>query len=141
MSNPNSAKYDTIKNLPHHVSSKRRQMTSAERAAQFAPFAALAGYESAIQETARLTDEQPELTDDEKQLLNYKLQMILENLSCEPEVKITYFCPDSRKAGGRYVSINARIAAINEYSRRITLTDKREIEIDRIIDLDGDLFP
>lgn len=141
MSTPNSAKYDTIKNLPHHVSSKRRQMTNAERAAQFAPFAALAGYESAIQEAARLTDEQPELTDDEEQLLNYKLQIVLENLSCEPEVSITYFCPDARKVGGRYVSINARIAAINEYKRRITLTDKREIEIDRIIDLDGDLFP
>ena len=141
MSNPNGAKYDTIKNLPHHVSSKRRQMTNAERAAQFAPFAALAGYESAIQETERLTDEQPELTDDEKQLLNYKLQIVLENLSCEPEVKITYFCPDERKVGGRYVTVNGRVTAVDEYSRRITLTDKREIEIDRIIDLDGDLFP
>lgn len=141
MSNPNGAKYDTIKNLPHHVSSKRRQMTNAERAAQFAPFAALAGYESAIQETARLTDEQPELTDDEKQLLNYKLQIVLENLSREPEVKITYFCLDARKAGGRYVTVSARIAAIDEYNRRITLTDKREVEIDKIIDLDGDLFP
>ena len=141
MSNSNGAKYDTIKNLPHHVSSKRRQMTNAERAAQFAPFAALAGYESAIQETARLTDEQPELTDDEKQLLNYKLQIVLENLSCEPEVKITYFCPDARKAGGRCVTVNGRVTAVDEYSRRITLIDKREIEIDRIIDLDGDLFP
>lgn len=141
MSNPNNAKYDTIKNLPHHVSSKRRQMSNTERAAQFAPFAALAGYESAIQETARLTDEQPELTDDEKQLLNYKLQIVLENLSREPEVKITYFCLDARKAGGRYVTVSARIAAIDEYNRRITLTDKREVEIDKIIDLDGDLFP
>ena len=141
MSNLNGAKYDTIKNLPHHVSSKRRQMTNAERAAQFAPFAALAGYESAIQEAARLTDEQPELTDDEKQLLNYKLQIILENLSCEPEVKITYFCPDARKPGGKHVTVSARIVAIDEYSRRITLTDKHEIEIGQIIDLDGDLFP
>lgn len=116
-------------------------MTNAERAAQFAPFAALAGYESAIQETARLTDEQPELTDDEKQLLNYKLQIVLENLSREPEVRITYFCPDARKAGGRYVTVNGRVTAVDEYSRRITLTDKREVEIEKIIDLDGDLFP
>ena len=97
-------RYDDIINLPHHVSSKRPQMPILERAAQFLPFSALTGYEDAVKETARLTDTRIELEESEKDLLNTKLHVLLDNLATEPKVKITYFLPDGRKSGGKYVS-------------------------------------
>ena len=74
----NSGGYEDIINLPHHVSSKRPQMPMLDRAAQFSPFAALTGYDDAIHETGRLTDEKIDLSEEEKEALDRKQQILVE---------------------------------------------------------------
>ena len=87
-------KYDDIINLPHHISSKHPRLSMEQRAAQFAPFAALTGYGDSIKETARLTDNRIELNEEEKEMLNIKLQELKNKVSIMPQVTITYFVPD-----------------------------------------------
>ena len=99
--------YEDIINLPHHVSPTRPQMPMSDRAAQFAPFAALTGYDAAIKETGRLTDEKIELDEEALTALDMKYQFLMDALDDAPEVTITYFQPDERKAGGKYVSQSA----------------------------------
>ena len=125
-------RYDDIINLPHHVSSKRPQMPILERAAQFLPFSALTGYEDAVKETARLTDTRIELEESEKDLLNTKLHILLDSLATEPKVKITYFLPDGRKSGGKYVSNMGTVIKIDLYNRQIKLEDETVIPLDDI---------
>lgn len=125
-------RYDDIINLPHHVSSKRPQMPILERAAQFLPFSALTGYEDAVKETARLTDTRIELEESEKDLLNTKLHILLDSLATEPKVKITYFLPDGRKSGGKYVSKMGTLKKMNLYNRQIKLEDETVIPFDDI---------
>lgn len=90
-------RYDDIIQLPHHVSAVRPQMPIADRAAQFAPFAALTGHDAAIRETARLTDEKAELDENAKEVLDETLRMVQELLPGQPEITVTYFQPDDRK--------------------------------------------
>ena len=97
--------YSDIIHLPHHVSKTHPQMSMHDRAAQFSPFAALTGYDSAILETARLTKEKILLNEDMQELLDIKFQRLLEHLSEKPLISITFFCPDKHKQGGSYVSI------------------------------------
>ena len=97
-------RYDEIINLPHHISKTRPQMPMSDRAAQFAPFAALTGYDSAIMETGRLTDERIELDEEALTALDMKYQLLMDALNEAPKVTITYFQPDERKAGGKYAS-------------------------------------
>lgn len=125
-------RYDDIINLPHHVSSKRPQMPILERAAQFLPFSALTGYEDAVKETARLTDTRIELEESEKDLLNTKLHILLDSLATEPKVKITYFLPDGRKSGGKYVSKMGAVKKIDLYNLQIKLEDETVIPFDDI---------
>ena len=99
-----SNKYDEILSLPHHVSKTRPQMPMSDRAAQFAPFAALTGYDSAIKETGRLTDERIELDEEALTALDIRYQLLMDAFDDAPEVTITYFQPDERKAGGKYAS-------------------------------------
>ena len=95
-----SENYEDIINLPHHVSSKRPQMPMLDRAAQFSPFAALTGYDDAIHETARLTNNKVDLSEEEKETLDRKQQILSEKLSNHPPLTITYFVPDAKKSGG-----------------------------------------
>ncbi len=81
--------YDDIIHLPHHVSTKHPRMSALDRAAQFSPFAALTGHDSAIKETARLTDIKLELDEDKKEELDSCLQMLREQTALSPEVEIT----------------------------------------------------
>ena len=97
-------RYNEIINLPHHVSKTRPQMPMSDRAAQFAPFAALTGYDSAIKETGRLTDERIELDEEALTALDMKYQLLMDAFDDAPEVTITFFQPDERKAGGKYAS-------------------------------------
>ena len=97
-------RYNEIINLPHHVSKTRPQMPMSDRAAQFAPFAALTGYDSAIKETGRLTDERIELDEEALTALDMKYQILMDAFDDAPEVTITFFQPDERKAGGKYAS-------------------------------------
>ena len=133
-------KYNEIMGLPHHVSKTRPQMPMSDRAAQFAPFAALTGYDAAIKETGRLTDERIELDVEALSALDMKYQLLMEALDEAPEVTITYFQPDERKAGGKYVSAVGAVKKIDDYERRITMQDGTRIPMDDVLSIDGELF-
>ena len=135
-----NGKYDEIMGLPHHVSKTRPQMPMSDRAAQFAPFAALTGYDSAIKETGRLTDERIELDEGALTALNMRYQLLMDALDEEPEVEMTYFKPDERKAGGKYVSAVGAVKKIDDFERRITMRDGTRIPTDDVLSIDGELF-
>lgn len=135
-----SAKYEDIINLPHHVSKTRPQMPMSDRAAQFAPFAALTGYDSAIKETGRLTDNRIELDEEALTALSMKLQFLMDAIDEEPEVEITYFKPDERKAGGAYLKITGIVKKLDEYERVLVLISGQKIKLDDIMDVSGDVF-
>ena len=124
--------YDDIINLPHHQSTKHKQMSNYQRAAQFAPFAALTGYDAAIDETARLTDEKLELSDEQTEFLNQQIQLLTERLSEQPQVGITYFLPDDRKSGGEYVTITGNVRRVDDFNREIVFTDGLTVKIDDV---------
>lgn len=124
--------YDDIINLPHHTSPTRPRMAIIDRAAQFAPFAALTGYDSAIDETSRLTDQQSELSDSEKRQLDTNLLILSQRIKEHPMVEIEYFRPDKRKSGGAYISVSAKIKDIDTTRRTITLVDRTVIDFDAI---------
>ena len=128
-------RYDEIINLPHHVSKTRPQMPMSDRAAQFAPFAALTGYDSAIKETGRLTDERIELDEEALTALDRKYQLLMDTLDDAPEVTIIYFQPDERKAGGQYVSATGTVKKVDTFGRRILLQDGTRIPLDSVYDL------
>ena len=133
--------YTDILNLPHPTSKKHPRMTRTARAAQFAPFAALTGYNEAVKETARLTDEQLELDDTEKAQLNEKLQLLRQHLPRQLPITITFFIPDTKKAGGSYQTLTGPVKKIQEYERRLIMTDGTIIPIDAIIGLYGEALP
>ena len=133
-------KYNEIMGLPHHVSKTRPQMPMSDRAEQFAPFAALTGYDAAIKETGRLTDERIELDVEALSALDMKYQLLMEALDEAPEVTITYFQPDERKAGGKYVSAVGTVKKIDDFERRITMRDGTRIPMDDVLSIDGELF-
>ena len=132
--------YEDIVNLPPHISKKHPQPTMMDRAARFAPFAAITGYEEMVLEEARVTEERIELDEGTLSLLNEKLNMIQEFLDEEPEIKITYFEPDKKKTGGAYVSITGVVKRIDEYEHLVIMTDGRKIRIDDMFGLESDLF-
>jgi hypothetical protein len=135
-----SNKYDKIINLPHHVSSTRPHMSMIDRAAQFSPFAALTGYDAAVRETARLTEQKIELDEYEKAALDQRILLLQEHLKELPEVTITHFVPDERKDGGKYVSITEAVKKIDTYEKQIVLVDKSKIPIENILSIEGELF-
>ena len=135
-----NGKYDDIINLPNPTPTCRPRMSTLDRAAQFAPFAALTGYEAVVEEAARLTDARSELSEDMKTMLNDQMQMILDHLDSEPFVTITYFVPDRRKAGGAYVDVSGMVERIDEYERCIIMKDETKIPIEQIRAIEGELF-
>ena len=135
-----NGKYDEIMGLPHHVSKTRPQMPMSDRAAQFAPFAALTGYDSAIKETGRLTAERIELDEEALTALDMKYQLLMDAFDDAPEVTITYFQPDERKAGGQYVSATGTVKKVDTFGRRILLQDGTKIPMDDVLSIDGELF-
>lgn len=132
--------YDDIINMKHHVSKKHPPMSLYARSAQFAPFAALTGYEDAVKETARETSEKIEIDDEIKNILDSKIQILIEQIRKKPEVNITYFLQDLKKDGGKYVTICGIINKIDLYNQYIFLADKTEIPINDIIDISGEIF-
>ena len=118
-------RYDDIIHLSRPVSKKRSPMSNFDRAAQFSPFAALTGYDAVIAETGRLTDTQIELDEGGKALLDEKLQTIREHLAQQPKVKLTVFCPDSRKSGGAYETITGNVKKIDPVARILVLTGEK----------------
>lgn len=132
--------YDSIINLPHHVSKKHPQMSNHDRAAQFAPFAALTGYDDAIVETARITSDEIELYGAELDEINAKFAQLLELISEQPEVEITYFVPDKKKTGGKYLTYKGKVKRIDTVNRQMFFVDKTMIELDKIIGIQSEIF-
>ena len=132
--------YEDIINLHHHVSKKRPQMSIEARSAQFAPFAALTGYDDAVKETARLTDERLELDDGQKEILNNKLIYILENINLKIEVKFTYFKADKKKNGGKYIDKIGIVRKVDMIEQYVQFIDKSKIDIEDIISIEYTLF-
>lgn len=135
-----SGNYDDIINLPHHVSATRPQMPMIDRAAQFSPFAALTGYDAAIKETGRLTDEKIEIDEDTKASLDMKQVYLMEIIDEQPEISVTYFLPDTKKSGGAYVTVTGNLKRFDEYERLLILTNGKKIPMDDIANIESDLF-
>ncbi len=132
--------YDDIIHLPRHVSKRHPQMSLYNRAAQFAPFAALTGYGEAIVETARQTSPKIEIMEDDRQLMDRKFLLLTNHLEEEPTITITYFQPDGRKSGGQYLTITGVVKAIRTNERIIIMKDRKKISIDTIVGLEGEVF-
>ena len=129
--------YADIRNLPHHESKVHPRMPRANRAAQFMPFSALSGYEEAVQETARQTEQFRELDEDSRRRLDDTLQIIQQGLGEKRNVSvvITCFVPDEYKAGGSYREYSGLVKRVDAYRRRILLQDGMALSIDYISDI------
>lgn len=136
----NEHKYDDIINLPHHVSVRHPQMPLLNRAAQFSPFAALTGYDTAIKETARITEEWIELDESRKEMLDERLQIIRGRIAERLEITFTYFKPDEKKSGGAYLTVTGRVRKIDEYRHQIILEDGTALNMDKLFSIEGELF-
>ena len=123
--------YDDIIDLPHPTSERHPRMPMANRAAQLSPFAALSGYDDAVKETARLTDGKIDLTEEEKSILDAKLQALVPGETAA----ITYFQPDAKKQGGAYLTASGEVKRVDGAAREIVLTDGRRIPIDDILEV------
>ncbi|MBR5597274.1 MAG: hypothetical protein IKW30_07700 [Lachnospiraceae bacterium] len=133
-------KYEDIINLPHHVSKTRPQMDMINRAAQFSPFAALTGYNSAIEETCRLTGSFKELDDNQKEILNEKLKFLSEHIKEQPLISITYFQPDELKEGGEYIEVSGYVEKIDEYNKVILFSNEKTILLEYIYNIELPIF-
>lgn len=135
MNHKDMYKYQDMIELPHPVSRTHPPMPVLDRAAQFAPFAALSGHHEAVRETERLTEERAELDEDRRAELDRELGRIQEQAGRNPAISFTYFVPDPKKAGGSYASVTGRIKKVKEHERVVILEDKTEILIEEIVDI------
>ena len=115
-------------------------MSNYDRAAQFSPFAALTGHADSIKETARLTDEYSEPSEEMKAIMNEKILFLMEQLENQPEITITFFKPDEKKQGGAYITITGVVKKIKTYERQIQMTTGDLIPIDMIFGIEGAIF-
>ena len=127
------SRYDDIINLPHHVSPTRQRMSMHDRAAQFAPFSALVGYDDAVAETARLTEARPELDEQEQRAINERLAYIADHIHEHPEVKIQYFVPDEHKSGGAIIEVSGKVKKISATDGIFMFADGNSLLIKDII--------
>lgn len=132
--------YDDIINLPHPTSAKHPRMPLSDRAAQFAPFAALSGHSAALVETARLTDQRMELDEDARAALDSKQQLLLERIKERPEITVTWFQPDGKKEGGRYITATGRLKKLDEAAQALVLTDGTSIPLEDVLELQSTCF-
>lgn len=133
-------RYNDILNMPYPNPEIEKDFPDKIlRAAQFAPFAALTGYDEAVEETARLTDAKLELDEYQKTELNDKLQF-LNNSEDNEDVCITYFVPDKRKSGGEYITKKGIVLKVREYEKDVVMEDGTEIPIDDIIAIESNQF-
>lgn len=131
--------YDDIIHLPHHVSERHPQMSMYNRAAQFAPFAALTGHNAAITEAARLTEAEQELSESDTEVLNRKLAY-LQSLDEKPTISVTYFVPDDKKEGGSYHTATGIVKSVEPDKGVLQFEDGTGIPVIRIKDIDGECF-
>ena len=136
----NEKKYADIFNMPRHVSKSYPKMSTEERAAQFGSFDALVGFNDEIDETARVTDEYDDLSDDQKAEIDEKLVWLSAFAETMPPVKVTYFVSDEKKSGGMYVCATGKFKCYDEYERCIVINERTNIPIDTVIDIESPIF-
>ncbi|MCR4956556.1 MAG: YolD-like family protein [Lachnospiraceae bacterium] len=136
MDNNARDKYSDMLHMPHPVSKKHPPMAPENRAAQFAPFAAVVGHEDAIDETARLTEDRIWLDDGLTNKINAILQQVKEQPKDTLKVRIRYFLPDDKKEGGSYPECTGTVRKIDEYKSKIIMSDNTEIVMDNIVDME-----
>ena len=132
----NSGRYSDIIDLPHHQSIYRPHMTVYNRAAQFAPYAALKGFEELVEETARTTQKFIEPDEGIKEEINRKLRYLADNAEKDLLVTLTYFQKDSRKDGGAYINHTGIPLKIKEFEKEIIFDDGFSVSIDSILTLE-----
>ena len=129
-------KYDDIINLPHHVSKNHPQMSMTNRAAQFAPFAALVGFSDAIKNTEEILDKRIELTDDKKQEIAAFLRKISQNCNENPEITVKYFVIKDKKNNlGKYIAYSGKVKKIDEVENKIIFLNRKSIYIKDIYEI------
>lgn len=128
-------RYAELLYLPHHTSSRHPPMPRENRAAQFAPFAALTGHVDAVAETARLT--QPRAALDESMIaeLDARIGQLRAQIGTQPAAEITYFVPDDKKEGGAYVTVRGRVCKIRDFEKQIVLEDGTIVPVEQVMDL------
>ncbi|WP_458408230.1 hypothetical protein [Anaerotignum sp.] len=138
----NSRRYSDIIDLPHHQSVRKPHMSVYNRAAQFAPFAALVGYDQMVENTAAalLLDQRVMLSEDQNEILDEKLKVLQEHLTEMPQIHITYFDENSNELGGRYVSYYGIVKGVKYHPARLIMMDRKEILVSDISDIDGKIF-
>lgn len=127
--------YNDIINLPHYTSKKHKRMSLSSRAIQFAPFSALTGLDEQTNETARLTKEKHELTDEEQNILNNNLQIIKDNIAMHPYITVIYFVEDSKKSGGSYYKISGKVRRFEDADAILIFENNKKISIKQIISI------
>ncbi len=135
-----SNNYDDIINLKHPEPINHPRMSMEQRAAQFAPFAALTGYDDEVKEVGRLTSKEIIMTEDVLDMLDQKLHIIINNINSKPVVKITYFIKDTKKTGGKYLEKEIQIKSIDMIKNQIITTSKEVFNLENIIKIEGELF-
>ncbi len=127
--------YEDIVDLPRPVSERHPPMPMIDRAAQFAPFAALTGYDEVIRETARYVDQPVELTDSAREELDHTIRKLADGEGA-PRVVITHYVPDGHKPGGCYVQTSGNLRRVDEYARALELVDGSRVDLDAVIALE-----
>lgn len=127
--------YSDIINVVYRKSSARKRMSISDRAAQFAPFAALTGHDDAIKETARLTEKKRKKSESELEALDRKLKEITDIIDTLPEITVEYFAADEKKEGGIYKRFTGKLRLVDEINREFIFKDGTKINIDNITEL------
>lgn len=138
--NSSMEKYKDILYLPHHVSDHHPRMRQIDRAAQFAPFAALTGFGDVISESGRITGQKMDLDENEKTQLDMQIRILAEYVSQQPEVTVTYFVPDPYKDGGEYKTYRGWLKKLDFVSRKLQFMDRTQISVDEICKIEGEIL-
>lgn len=128
--------YEDIVNLPHHVSQNRPRMSVEDRAAQFSAFAALKGYDDAIDEAAKLYDERIEVVGERAEELNNTLTQLLQAVRTHPQVRLTHFCAMGQGSSGVYRTVEGTLAGINTYARTLQLEDGTSVRFEDLLSVE-----
>ena len=136
----NPHKYDDMIGLGHHVSRTHPPMARIKRAAQFAPFDALTGFGAAIHEAGRETEEKKELSEEEIDMIDARLAVVQQHIKEQPNIAVTYFLPDDKKAGGRYVTVSGNVKMLDGIGHRIIMADGTSIPMNDVRLIEGSLF-
>lgn len=140
MNNDITRRYDDIIHLPHPEPTTCPRMAMENRAAQFSPFAALTGYDAATREEARLVDMKQVLSEDMIDMIDAKLAIIEQHIKEQPNIAVTYFLPDEKKAGGRYATVSGNVRKLDGTGHVIIMVDGTRIPIGDIRYIESDLF-